>query len=218
MGIGLFNIVAAFIGQYLGHWVTAGCLTLGGMIVGVSLWIMYDPEIYVLFDEDMVTYYFISLLFYAVPPIFYGLFRFAVGSWLGRKRISKSRLRKLKKGVRNYWLYEALHNELNMGFLYYLNKGFVIIYAVSFCLSLLLGWLRYMAPVITGCYVTVSILTAVMIVFTSSQDNLDKYGTPVVLFRISKNKQVDSILLDLALAAFPIATAYAHVKCMLGVF
>ncbi len=40
-GIGLFNIVAAFIHQYLGHFVTAICLTLGAVITLISLYLLY---------------------------------------------------------------------------------------------------------------------------------------------------------------------------------
>ena len=43
IGVGLFNIVAAFIGQYLGHWVSATCFLLGGGILSVYLVIVYTP-------------------------------------------------------------------------------------------------------------------------------------------------------------------------------
>ena len=37
VGIGLFNIVAIAVRQYLGHIVTIGCFLLGGVMIGVSL-------------------------------------------------------------------------------------------------------------------------------------------------------------------------------------
>ncbi len=40
-GIGLFNIVAAFVHQYLGHLVTIVCLTLGTAITFISLYLLY---------------------------------------------------------------------------------------------------------------------------------------------------------------------------------
>lgn len=40
-GIGLFNIVAAWLHQYLGHAVTAVCLTLGALMVAASCLIFY---------------------------------------------------------------------------------------------------------------------------------------------------------------------------------
>lgn len=35
-GIGLFNLVAAWMQQYLGHWFTLGCLLVGGVLMAVS--------------------------------------------------------------------------------------------------------------------------------------------------------------------------------------
>ena len=40
-GIGLFNIVAAWLHQYLGHAVTVGCLSLGALMVAISCLILY---------------------------------------------------------------------------------------------------------------------------------------------------------------------------------
>jgi hypothetical protein len=40
-GVGLFNIVAAWLHQYLGHTVTAVCLLLGAGITAVSCLILY---------------------------------------------------------------------------------------------------------------------------------------------------------------------------------
>ncbi len=39
VGIGLFNIVAAWIHQYLGHIVTIGCIVIGGLMIAIS-WIL----------------------------------------------------------------------------------------------------------------------------------------------------------------------------------
>ena len=215
VGIGLFNIVAAWIGQYLGHWVTLGCLLLGGALIAISCTIIYTPSIYVLFDEDVTSYYFMSLLFFTLPPIFYIMFRFAINSWLKRKRIGKSSLKKLKQGKRNYWWYEAIHAEYNMGLLYHLNKFLTIFYPVSLSLTIFLGWLPPIAPLISGIYALISLTIAAMSLFSSIQNNLDKYGVPIVILRQGKNKEIDSIIFDITLAAFPLAAAYVQFMMMI---
>lgn len=207
IGIGIFNIVAAWIGQYLGHWVTLVCFLLGGLLVAISCFIIYTPDIYALFDEEMVSFYFISIYFLALPPIFYMMFRCAIESWLRRKKIGKSRIKKLKKGKRNYWWYEAIHEQYNMGLLYRLNKFLTVSYPIALGISILFGWLRTMAPFISGLYTLISITVAGMALFTSVQNNLDEYGVPVVILRRSKNKRMDSIIFDLAIAAFPLYAA-----------
>lgn len=215
IGIGLFNIVAAWIGQYLGHWVTAGCFFLGGVFVSVSLVIIYSPDIYALFDELMVSYYFATMLFIALPPIFYLLFRSAVGSWLRRKRISRSMIKKLKKGKKNFWWYEALHEEVNLGLIYHANKLITILYPINLVLALTLGWLRFMTPVITGLYTIISILSAGMSLFSSVQNNIEAYGTPIVVLRRTENHGFTSSLFDLGTAVFPLLAGYAHILIML---
>lgn len=217
IGIGIFNIVAAWIGQYLGHWVTLGCFLLGGLLVAISCFIIYTPDIYALFDEEMVSFYFMSMLFLALPPIFYMMFRFAIESWLRRKKVSKSRIKKLKTGKRNYWWYEAIHEQYDMGLLYHLNKFLTVSYPITLGISILLGWVRAMAPFISGLYALISITVAAMALFASVQNNLDEYGVPVVILRQSKNKRIDSIIFDLAAAAFPLSAAYAHIVMMVGI-
>ncbi|MBQ9149189.1 MAG: hypothetical protein IJX69_06475 [Oscillospiraceae bacterium] len=214
MGIGIFNIVAAWIGQYLGHWVTAVCFLLGGLLVAVSCVIIYVPDIYSRFDEEMVSYYFSSLLLLALPPIFYAMFRFAIDSWLRRKKISRSKIKKLKTGKANYWWYEAIHQQYNMGLLYYLNKLLTVSYPITLGLSVLLGWLRPATLLISGLYAIVSLAVAAMSLFTSVQNNLEEYGVPIVILAQSKSKRIDSIFFDLAIAVFPLAAAYAHLLMM----
>ena len=215
IGIGLFNIVAAWIGQYLGHWVTIGCFLLGGILVSISLVIIYIPDVYALFDELMVTYYFATMLFIALPPIFYFLFRLAVDSWLRRKRISKSKIKTLIKGKKNFWWYDALHKEIGLGPIYHINKLATILYPINLILALTLGWLRFMTPVITGLYVIISILIAGMSLFSSAQGNMDAYGTPIVILRWTKGHGFSSSILDLAVAAFPLMAGYAHILATL---
>lgn len=217
IGIGIFNIVAAFIGQYLGHAVTGGCFVSGGILVAISFIIIYVPDIYALIDEAMVTYYFTSLLFLALPLIFYILFRFAIDSWLRRKGIGKSEIKKLKKGTRNYWWYDAIHKRHNMGMLYHLNKFLTVVYLITLCLLILFGWIRILAPIISGLYAIISLLAATMSLFTSVQDHLDEYGVPLVVLRRSKTKRIDSIFFDIAFAAFPLLVAYAHIKMMIEI-
>lgn len=218
MGIGFFNIAAAWIGQYLGHWLTVGSFLFGGTLVAISLMIIYVPDIYAFFDETAVSYYFASMLFLALPPIYYASFRLAVDSWLRRKKISKSRMKKLKKGKQNYWWYKALHEEVGLGMIYPLNKLFTILYPIELCLSLLLGWIRSFAPVISFLYAIISLLLAGMTLFSSVQHNIDEYGAPIVILRRTKRNGFDSSILDLAMAAFPLGAAYAHILMMLDIF
>ena len=215
MGIGLFNIVAAWINQYLGHWVTIGCLLVGGILAAIGLAIIYNPDIYALFDERMTSYFFFSLIFAAVPPIYYAIFRFTLEEWLRSKRISHTKIKKLKKGKKNYWWYEALHKQYNLGLIYYVNKWFTVLYVAHLALLFGFGWFRFASPVIAILYAIVCLLAAGMSLFSSAQNNVEEFGTPIVIFRIRENKGWASSLLDLGVAAFPLMAGYAQIKVLL---
>lgn len=119
IGIGLFNIVAAWIGQYLGHLVSIICFAVGALMVLSSILLLYNHTLYDLFDQEMVTYYFINMLFMSLPIIFYVVFRSEIYNWLRARRISKSTIRKGEKGIKNFWWYEGINEKQNMGLLYY---------------------------------------------------------------------------------------------------
>ena len=216
IGVGLFNIVAAWMNQYLGHWVTAGSILIGSILIGISLIIIYIPSIYAKLDERMVNYYFTSLVFMAILPIFYISFRFAVTLRLIIRQVDEDIIDKLMKGRRNFWWYEALHQEVNLGLIYHINKLITILYPINLVLSLCLGWLRYMAPIVTGLYAIISIIIAGMLVFHSIQKSIFGYGKPFIILRISKSGLTSSFF-DLLQVVFSLGLGYRHILNMLDV-
>ncbi len=220
IGVGIFNIVSAFICQYLGHIVTVGAFLLGGTMTATSLVILYHPSIYALFDETLVSYYFVSLHLLLVLLLFYPWVRIGIHTMLRRKRIGKSTIKSLKKGKRNFWWYEALHKEYNLGFLYHLNKWTTILYPITVLLSILFAWVKVVTPLISVLYAIIALVMAVMAFFASMQENIENYGKPIVLFRRSSTKKIDSIFFDLGIPAFLLASAYVHMHMlsMLDVF
>jgi len=210
MGVGLFNIVAAFIHQYLGHRLTFGCLLGGGAMLALSIFMINNPE---LWDVNVSIYYFGSLFFMLLPAIAYFLFRFRVETWLKRKkRISSSRFRRMTKGLKNYWWYEKLHEETGLGALYYLNKAFIILFVSVFTLTLLTGLIKEMSVIICPLQVTVYILTAIMALFSQIERNLQYYGTPIVIIAKTPNDGIDSVVFDIIMILFVLLMGYLNIK------
>ena len=127
-------------------------------------------------------------------------------------------IKRLKKGKRNYWWYEGIHNECDMGLLYHLNKFLTVAYPISLVMLLAFGWLKFAVPIIAVCYAVISLTTAGMSLFSSIQDNKDEFGVPFVILRFNKRKRLCSIVLDLAEAAFPILAAYADLVLVSDIF
>lgn len=208
MGVGLFNIVAAFIHQYLGHMLTLFCLLGGGAVVGFSIFMTQNPQLY---DVDVSMFYFVSLFMMLLPAFFYVWFRLSVGNWLNRsKKISRSRFKKLTNGKRNYWWYEALHKEENLGAIYFLNKSFTIIFVTLFLLTLFTGYIKEMSLILCPMNVILYVLTAFMVMFSKIQDNLDFHGKPFVLLAKSSNGGIDSVVFDIFIVLFVLGAAYAN--------
>lgn len=210
MGIGFSSIVAAWMGEYLGHLVTGICIGAGASMVGVSVIFTYDRTLFALFDQKMVSYYFLNLLYLCIPAIYYGMFRVSIGGWLQAKRIGLSRIEKYKKGKKNFWWYEKINEEYDLGLLYGINRLFTIVYPAALILHLLFGWIKLISIPVSFLLVLSGVLSALMSLFSSVQSNKEEHGRPIVLIARGRNDGIDSFLLDLIAAAFPLGMVYAE--------
>lgn len=212
MGCGLFHAVRIRYFRCSEHKWTVRLLTFGGTVVIFSDFMRQHPELY---DENLLGFYFISLLMMLIPPIFYIFFRDAMETMIARtKHIRKSRLINRTKGMKNYWFYETLHKETNLGFSYYLNKIFIILYVSLFILTLFTGFIKTMTFILCSMHILLSILSAIMIGFARIQENLDYHGTHLVIWANSRNGGVDSIFLDIFIVLFALAPAYIVIMLM----
>lgn len=213
IGIGLFNIVAAFLHQYLGHIVTVGCLVVGGGLTVLSVWLVYKEMFAVFFAQPPVSAYLSSLFFLLVLAGAYGWFRHGVHLWLRRTRtVSETHIKKMKRGKANYWWYQQLHQEVGMGIVYWLNKGYTLWYAGVLLLALTTGFLRPMATVVCFLSVPLYIAAAGMAFFTQLEDHWHEHGRPVVLWARDSHRGRDSSLLDLLMSVLILLLGYTHIR------
>ena len=160
----------------------------------------------------MLAYYFLTLLFFVVLGVMYFLFRYGVQTWLQlKKQLSETHIRKLKKGVKNFWWYQALHAETGMGLLYPLNKGFTLVYTLVLGLSLILGWWKPVSVVLCGLMLPLCLSAGIMIAFALIWGNIEEHGRPIVLLAQRKNKGFDSVIFDVAAVLFCLLMGYAHI-------
>ncbi len=213
MGIGLFNIVAAWLGQYLGHMVTFVCLLGGGSLVTISSLLLFNKTLYNLFDQEVVSFYFISLLFLMMPAIYYVIFRMSVRNWLMiSRRMSKSKIKKSTIGKRNYWWYEQIHEENDIGGIYYLNKIFTVFYPLTFIFALLTGLIRIMSIPICIMSIVTYLLMVIMCIFSKVQNNIENHGRAIVLYARNSSDRIDSVVFDIFEIIWCLLIAYCHLK------
>ncbi len=218
MGIGFFNIVGAWLNQYLGHAVTFGSFLIGGTFMALGLVPMYVPDINGWFSLPQVSQYFSNLGYLCFPALPYFFFRLGVGDWIKRRKIRRREVERLKKGKRNYWWYEALHETYNLGAIYYLNKAATVSYALTVLLALFSGWQPHGALAAACLHGLLSLLLVVMQAFATVQSNLEEYGKAFVLFRRREYGRPDTILVDLLSIVLPILLSYRHIESALKFF
>ncbi len=160
--------------------------------------------------KDNIAYWLISIAFLLLPLLSYIWFRCHLYSWLRTgKHLSKTKIKKSRKGKKNYWWYEAIHREAGMGGLYLLNKMFTISYPLAFLITVLAGWIPFVSIPICIISLPVYLLITVMLVFVRVQYNLARYGSSVVLLGKAENK-IDSVFFDLFIIVFSLLVVYAH--------
>ena len=212
MGIGLFNIVASIIHQYLGHKLTIICVFGGGALVGISILFTFHPFFASLIPNDVVTLYFVTFLFLVVSAFLYFFFgRDGISMWLKQKR--KCTLSgKMMRGVTNFLLYKYAHKQVGMGALYLVNKVYIFAFVIALAMSLLLGMIKIFAiPILAVCLI-IYLLNIFFVVFSRLQENIDTYGSPIIFLRKNPTTgRCESIFTDLIFVLLPLGVAVAHI-------
>ncbi|MBO5050972.1 MAG: hypothetical protein J6D31_02140 [Clostridia bacterium] len=216
LGIGLFNLCAKMLRQYMGHAVTALCFLLGVTGIIISCIVLYIPSIYASFNEQMATFCVILWAFHIYTAIQYFLFRDGLHSHMRRRGITERQIDILKEGKRNFWFYRALHDEYGLGFFYHINRMFLWL-AIPFFLCLaLLGLFSFMRWPLVTWSVAIHILSAAMSIFSTTGENLKKYGKPFVFWKKAKGqKRPDTILYQLGTVVLPLLFAQVEINVIL---
>lgn len=157
-GLGLVDIMGYLDNSNLGIEVSGFAFALGGGMIGISAVIMYVPTIYSNIDEQQVSHYFLVCTVILVSLIYYIFFRGAMKRYIHDQGVSKSRISALLKGTRDFWLYSAANESLNLGWRYLINKLYIAVISVCGILHMLLGWSKIISPVI-------AVLAVVSLVF-----------------------------------------------------
>jgi len=128
-----------------------------------------------------LSFYLWNAIYVILSLFLYVYFRCGVSDYLRFRKKSRSFLRKNKKGLRNYWLYEKIHAEIDLGYVYYLNLlllAFTLLYSI---LTVTLGWLRPLSLTIAVCGALLCALQIVAVIFSNVYYNLVNYGKAFVV-------------------------------------
>lgn len=134
------------------------------LLICISLSLPFISKLYSKINEAALTFYAFGILVLMLMTIFYAISHGAIDMGFRHDGLSLSTIKKLKKGTRNYWWYEALNKEYEMGILYYCNKFFTLSFVSGSVIHLVLGWWLPFAWVSTALFwvegLTISVLVS----------------------------------------------------------
>lgn len=114
--------------------------------------------------------------------LLYALFRSGIYDHLRLTKMSKTYIRKNRKGLKNYWLYSEIHRQHPLGALYYLNVLFLTVTVFFTLFTLLLGYVKALQPIILICAVIVCLVEIPSMGFAAVSNCRAEYGKPFVLW------------------------------------
>lgn len=217
MGIGIFNLFAALLNQYLGHWLTLVSLLIGGALMALSFLLTFNDTLSTVITPEQQKYWFFTPLITVIYIIEFLAFRSSLKDWMKRTRsLGGTDLRKMKKGKADTWFFRTAHKEVGLGAVYYLNALFTVLLASTVALSITLGFIKYLTPLISALFVALAVVSAVASVFAIIQENIANYGKPIILFRCGgKGQRTETVFFHVMVPLFLLAAGYANLM-MLG--
>ncbi len=216
MGVGVFNIFAALLNQYLGHWFTALMFGAGGILVALSCVLTFNNTFSAIISQEIHDFWFFASLSMIFPFFNFVMFRSSVKAWMKRTHsVGKKRFGEMRKGVLNFWFYNRIHKEVGLGGVYYLNAAYVVLFFATLALSILFGWLKPMTPVIFGCFCVLAVFSTFSYMFSTFQENITEHGEGIIFFAIDKySKKPRSVFLDILFPIVYLLVIYALLKTL----
>lgn len=160
--------------------------SIGAALVAASAVLLYVPQVYDHFDDKMDSFYFLSWGVLLLTALAYLLFRPNITALYRRRGLSRTRIKSLKKGKRNFWWLEALQQEHSLGLLYYFNKAFTVLYLITVIAQASLGWWKWstvplaaliaLCAVLIGTMLLISAIKSDFEVITDQKNGLGRLG------------------------------------------
>lgn len=111
------------------------------LLMGIGMSTTYIPVLYNNINQSAAGFYAFGFLAILSFIIFYAFSRGVIQSNL-KKQFNNTELNRLTKGMYNYWWYDAINKERDMGIVYTFNKLFTASFVFGTALHILLGWWR----------------------------------------------------------------------------
>lgn len=143
-------------------------------------------------------FFCLQIFFSLFSLLFYGYLRSGIYSQLRLRKISKTTIKRKRKGFQNYWFYRDIQKNYGLGWIYGLNLAYFwgwIVHLSIVLPAIAFSWLKF--PVFV-CSCLLSLLEIPAVIFASVNENRAEFGTGFVLMAKCKDtKKFRSSLIDL---------------------
>ena len=128
-------------------------------------------------------FYGVSILIVLYNLALFFNFRDGISDYLRLNKMSKTNIRKNKKGFKNYWFYRDINKIKSLGWMYYANIIYFIMTLVYTILGLSLGYVKIFAAVLFILSLLVLIVQIPTSIASVYYFNRYAFGRAVVLCR-----------------------------------
>ena len=125
-------------------------------------------------------FYFYSVVIVLYNLLLYAIFRSGIYDYLRLSKMSKSNIKKNRKGFKNYWLYQMINKQTPLGILYSLNYIFLISTAIFTVLAITIGFIKMFRPIIFVCSILLCLIEIPSSILASIYSNKMEYGKAFV--------------------------------------
>lgn len=132
-------------------------------------------------------FYFLHIVIVLYNLLLYSIFRGGIYDYLRLSKMSKTNIRKNRKGLKNYWIYQSIHEQHSLGILYGLNILFLTSTIVYSVLVITLGFIKTLQPILFVLSVLLCIVEIPTMALASIYDCKAEFGRSFVL--LTKRKE-----------------------------
>ncbi len=183
------------------------CFAVGALLIGVMVFMLRNDTAFNAIDQHAVTYYFCTHLFLLFMLIYYVRFHGTILCVYGR-HIGKRRM----NGLESFWERKSVHAALDIKWLQWLNRIYIAIFLIELVVHLLFGWIKSVAVAFSFFFAILALMTIVLFLAGEIIDHKRYHEHAFVLLARSRDRGLDSSLVDLVEASMIALCAYAQMS------
>ena len=132
-----------------------------------------------------MNFYIYNIMCAIVAIYIYISYRCGIFSYLRVNNNSKTYIKKSKKGFLNYWIYKHINDDVQLGYIFYLNILLLVLTLVYVFISVCFGWIKVLNLPIAICNAILCVAQIPAIIFCDIYSNLEYYKKKFVI--LAKN-------------------------------